>query len=77
MGEFFTGVRAMGICAMDILVTTLWLLAGEAMNRFLNENADVIIEEMKPAAAASISRHFTGFLNKAFLKIPVDIWLTE
>lgn len=52
-------------------------ILGEAMNRFLNENADVIIEEMKPAAAASISRHFTGFLNKAFLKIPVSIWLTE
>ena len=47
------------------------------MNRFLNENADVIIDEMKPAASASISRHFTGFLNKAFLKIPVHIWLTE
>lgn len=52
-------------------------LLGEAMNRFMNENADIIIDEMKPAAATAISRHFAGFLNKAFLKIPTHIWLTE
>lgn len=47
------------------------------MNRFLNNNAQEIIEEMKPAASVAIARHFKAFLNGAFLKIPVQTWLLE
>lgn len=47
------------------------------MNQFLNQNADVIIEEMKPAAAQAISRHFKNFLNSAFLQIPLKVWLKD
>ncbi|XP_054273554.1 uncharacterized protein LOC128993592 [Macrosteles quadrilineatus] len=50
---------------------------GEAMNQFLNQNSDVIIEEMKPAAAQAISRHFKNFLNAAFLQIPLKVWLKD
>ncbi|GLV39173.1 uncharacterized protein CBL_06224 [Carabus blaptoides fortunei] len=50
---------------------------GEAMNRFLNNNANEIIEEMKPAAATAIARHFKAFLNNAFLKIPLNVWLPD
>ncbi|CAH0558251.1 unnamed protein product [Brassicogethes aeneus] len=48
---------------------------GEAMNQFLNNNSEEIIKEMKPAANAAIAKHFKGFLNSAFLKIPLPIWL--
>nr|CAD7594824.1 unnamed protein product [Timema genevievae] len=50
---------------------------GEAMNQFLNQNANEIIKEMKPAAAHSIGRHFKEFLNTAFLKIPINVWLLD
>ncbi|XP_063224887.1 uncharacterized protein LOC134532380 [Bacillus rossius redtenbacheri] len=50
---------------------------GQAMNHFLNQNSDVIIEEMKPAASRSISSHFKDFMNTAFLKVPIDVWLHD
>ncbi|XP_075236521.1 protein takeout-like [Lycorma delicatula] len=50
---------------------------GEAMSQFLNQNANEIIEEMKPAAAQAISRHFKSFLNGAFLQIPLQVWLRD
>ncbi|XP_014245600.1 circadian clock-controlled protein-like [Cimex lectularius] len=50
---------------------------GEAMNQFLNQNANEIIEEMKPAAAAAIGKHFKAFLNGAFLQVPIPVWLKE
>ncbi|KAF4528885.1 hypothetical protein B566_EDAN017378, partial [Ephemera danica] len=52
-------------------------LGGEAMNHFLNENANEIIDEMKPAASMAIARHFRGFLNQAFLQIPLRLWLLD
>ncbi|XP_052753712.1 protein takeout-like [Galleria mellonella] len=48
---------------------------GEAMNQFLNNNAAEIIDEMRPAACVSIAKHFQAFLNAAFSKIPIDVWL--
>lgn len=50
---------------------------GEAMNVFLNENANEIIEEMKPAASQAIGKHFKNFLNTAFLQIPLKVWLKD
>ncbi|CAG9576126.1 unnamed protein product [Danaus chrysippus] len=49
---------------------------GEAMNQFLNNNAHEIIDEMRPAASAAIAKHFRTFLNAAFERIPIDVWLT-
>lgn len=46
------------------------------MNQFLNNNAAEIIDEMRPAASVSIGKHFQAFLNSAFTKIPMDLWLT-
>lgn len=51
------------------------LILGEAINQFLNNNSEEIIKEMKPAASVSIARHFKSFLNSAFLKVPLKIWL--
>ncbi|XP_069682373.1 protein takeout-like [Periplaneta americana] len=48
---------------------------GDAMNQFLNQNADEIIKEMKPAASQTIARYFREFLNAAFLKVPIEVWL--
>ncbi|KAG8238450.1 hypothetical protein J437_LFUL002907 [Ladona fulva] len=50
---------------------------GAAMNQFLNENSMEIINEMKPAAAASIAKHFKKILNDAFLRIPMKVWLRD
>ena len=47
------------------------------MNHFLNENANEIIDEMKPAASFAIARHFQSFMNQAFLQIPMRLWLIE
>lgn len=47
------------------------------MNQFLNQNAPEIINEMKPAAAQAISKHFKNFLNAAFLQIPLKVWLKD
>nr|XP_023017121.1 circadian clock-controlled protein-like [Leptinotarsa decemlineata] len=52
-------------------------IIGEAMNQFLNNNADEIIAEMKPAANAAIAKHFKGFLNGAFVKLPLKVWLPD
>lgn len=50
---------------------------GQAMNQFLNQNSKEIIEEMRPAASASIAKHFQSFLNTAFLQLPMKVWLQD
>ncbi|KAG7200225.1 hypothetical protein KM043_017702 [Ampulex compressa] len=50
---------------------------GQAMNQFLNQNVKEIIEEMRPAASASIAKHFKDFLNMALTKVPLDVWLPD
>ncbi|KAG5883596.1 hypothetical protein JTB14_004790 [Gonioctena quinquepunctata] len=50
---------------------------GDAMNQFLNNNSDDIIAEMKPAANLAIAKHFKGFLNSAFVKLPLKVWLPD
>ncbi|XP_078042409.1 protein takeout [Augochlora pura] len=50
---------------------------GQAMNQFLNQNAKEIIEEMRPAASASIAKHFKDFLGKALTKVPLKVWLRD
>ncbi|XP_012275315.1 protein takeout [Orussus abietinus] len=50
---------------------------GQAMNQFLNQNAKEIIEEMRPAASSSIAQHFQSFLNTAFTKVPMKVWLQD
>lgn len=53
------------------------LSLGEAMNQFLNNNSEEIIKEMKPAATIAIAKHFKGFLNAAFTKLPMKLWLPD
>lgn len=50
---------------------------GQAMNQFLNQNIKEIVEEMKPAASASIAKYFKDFLNTIFSKLPMKIWLPD
>ncbi|EZA49852.1 hypothetical protein DMN91_006488 [Ooceraea biroi] len=50
---------------------------GQAMNQFLNQNAKEIIEEMRPAASISIAKHFKEFLNSAFGKLPLKVWMHD
>ncbi|XP_014289107.1 protein takeout [Halyomorpha halys] len=52
-------------------------ILGEAMNHFLNQNSNEIIEEMKPAASAAIGKHFKSTINAAFLQVPIPIWLKD
>jgi len=55
----------------------LLFCSGEAMNQFLNQNADEIIKEMKPVASQTIARYCKEFLNTAFLNIPIQVWLKD
>lgn len=55
----------------------MFILIGEAINQFLNTNSDEIISEMKPAALRSITKHFKAYLNEAFLKLPLKVWLPD
>lgn len=50
---------------------------GEAINQFLNQNANELIQEMRPAASQSIAKLFRKFLNDAFSNIPMRLWLLE
>lgn len=48
---------------------------GEAINQFLNTNANDLVQEMRPAASQSIGRLFKKILNGAFGSIPMNQWL--
>lgn len=50
-------------------------VAGEAINQFLNTNANDLVQEMRPAASQSIGRLFKKILNSAFGSIPMRQWL--
>lgn len=49
----------------------------QALNQFLNQNAKEIIEELKPAASVSISKVLKNFLNMAFSKVPLKVWMHD
>lgn len=50
-------------------------ILGEAINQFLNQNANELVQEMRPAASQSISKLFKRILDQAFSRIPLDTWL--
>lgn len=50
---------------------------GQAMNQFLNQNVNEIIDEMRPAASFSIAKHFKEFINTGFSKLPMKMWLRD
>ncbi|XP_037036851.1 protein takeout-like [Bradysia coprophila] len=50
---------------------------GEAINQFLNTNANELVQEMRPAASQSIGKLFKNILNQAFSSIPMNTWLLE
>ncbi|XP_055715244.1 protein takeout-like [Phlebotomus papatasi] len=50
---------------------------GEAINQFLNTNALELVQEMRPAAAQSISKLAKQLINSAFNRIPLRVWLLD
>jgi len=50
---------------------------GEAINQFLNTNANELVQEMRPAASQSIAKLFKTILNQAFNSLPVKEWLLD
>jgi len=42
------------------------------MNKFLNENYAVVLNELKPAIAEAFGLAFKQISNQVFSKIPVD-----
>lgn len=51
--------------------------AGEAINQFLHNNANELVQEMRPAASQSIGKLFKTILNGAFSSIPLNQWLLD
>lgn len=45
---------------------------GEQMNKFLNENSDIVFNELKPSYEQSFSLLFKDITNKIFTKVPMD-----
>ncbi|XP_077298428.1 protein takeout-like [Arctopsyche grandis] len=45
---------------------------GEQMNRFLNENSEIVFNELKPSYEQSFSLLFKDITNKIFTKVPMD-----
>lgn len=52
-------------------------ILGEAINQFLNQNANELVQEMRPAASQSISKLFRKILDQAFSHIPINSWLLD
>lgn len=52
-------------------------ILSEAINNFLNHNWREVLEEMKHTASSAIEKYVKQIVNKALLKIPVDLWLLE
>lgn len=52
-------------------------ILGEAINQFLNQNANELVQEMRPAASQSISKLFKKILDQAFSHIPLNTWLLD
>lgn len=52
-------------------------ILGEAINQFLNQNANELVQEMRPAASQSISKLFKKILDQAFSHIPLKTWLLD
>lgn len=52
-------------------------ILGEAINQFLNQNANELVQEMRPAASQSISKLFKSILDQAFSHIPLNTWLLD
>lgn len=50
---------------------------GEAINQFLNQNANELVQEMRPAASQSIAKLFKKFLNDTFSNLPMRLWLLD
>lgn len=63
--------RSYNIFCVDLRFT------GEAINQFLNTNANDLVQEMRPAASQSIGRLFKRILNAAFGSIPMKQWLLD
>lgn len=59
----------------SFVVNFFSLYIGEAINQFLNTNANDLVQEMRPAASQSIGRLFRKILNSAFGSIPMRQWL--
>ncbi|XP_059609546.1 protein takeout-like [Phlebotomus argentipes] len=50
---------------------------GEAINQFLNSNAQELVQEMRPAASQSVAKLAKQLINSAFNRIPLRVWLLD
>jgi len=57
------------------LITWFYLLAGEAMNTFLNDNWRHVAQEFKPILEETIGDLFKKFANKLCHKYPIEDFL--
>lgn len=47
-------------------------LLGDNMNRFLNENWQDILAELKPSIIDAFTQIFSGIINSVFSRLPYD-----
>lgn len=54
-----------------------FLIAGKAMNRFLNENWRIVAAELRPALEEAIGNELQGIANKLFDAYPIKNLLPD
>lgn len=57
------------------LITWFYLLIGEAMNTFLNDNWRHVAQEFKPILEETIGDLFKKFANRLYHKYPIEDFL--
>uniref|UniRef100_A0A8D8QAY4 Protein takeout n=1 Tax=Cacopsylla melanoneura TaxID=428564 RepID=A0A8D8QAY4_9HEMI len=50
---------------------------GDNMNKFLNDNWEILLAEMQPAFEANLAAAFKEITNRVFLKTPIDMIIPE
>lgn len=58
-------------------ISRCFFVAGDTMNRFLNENWRNVVREVQPVLEDTIAELFKSFANKMFHMYPLDMLMPE
>lgn len=58
-------------------ISQCFSVAGDTMNRFLNENWRNVVREVQPVLEDTIAELFKSFANKMFHMYPLDMLMPE
>lgn len=56
---------------------TICSFAVAALNLFINSNGQELLKEMKPDLRRKLVQVMTAFVEKLFVQVPYDAWITD